>query len=132
MWWRVAAVAVAASLLPGAHPRTADMRAVVGARSTSQDVARADAAAPDAASAMRVYRDPATGAFGEPPPNLVLPPAIRSLGSDAQALVETQSPTAGGGVMVDLRGRFDAAITATVDDGGRVGTRCRSAADAPP
>ncbi len=80
---------------------------------------------------MRVYRDPATGAFTAPPAGTTLPPATRALGAAAETLVETPGPSDAGGVMIDLRGSFQSAITATVDDSGRVGTRCRSSTDAP-
>ncbi|MBI3767155.1 MAG: hypothetical protein HY271_01540 [Deltaproteobacteria bacterium] len=80
---------------------------------------------------MRVYRDPATGAFIAPPAGATLSAATRALGAAAETLVETPGTSGAGGVMIDLRGSFQSAITATVDDGGRVGTRCRSSADAP-
>ncbi len=83
-------------------------------------------------NAMRVYRDPATGAFPAPPAVTPLPPATHALSTSVENLVETPGTTAAGGVMIDLRGGFQSAITATVDDAGQVGTRCRSSADAPP
>lgn len=80
---------------------------------------------PDA-GAMRVYRDPVTGAFVAPPASTTLPTATRALGTSAQGLVETPGTSAAGGVTMDLRGTFQSAVTATVDADGHVGTSCHT------
>ncbi len=75
---------------------------------------------------MRAYIDPETGEFGVPPwweaeargtEALVAPGASASTSSEG--LVETPSPVPGGGVMVDLQGRFRSPLTATLDDDGK-------------
>ena len=74
------------------------------------------AAAP--AAGMRAYADPRTGALlpGPPPGRTVQPSAAFSRSS--AGLVETRSP--GGGVMVDLQGRFQSPLVATVGADGQV------------
>ena len=73
---------------------------------------------------MRVYVDPATGEFGAPPswaarrPESLAPEAAYST-SDV-GLVETPSAVPGGGVMVDLQGRFRSPVIAAMDADGRV------------
>jgi hypothetical protein len=57
-----------------------------------------------AGDGMRVYVDPATGAFTGPPPTAAGPPAAAAQGRSADDLVEEAAP--GGGTMVHLRGRF--------------------------
>jgi len=94
--------------------------------------APASAAAEPAAggAAMRIYRDPATGAFIPPPPETAPPAASRGLSSSSQDLVETPGTSTASGVTLDLRGGFQSAISARVADDGRVHTRC-SQPDAP-
>lgn len=91
--------------------------------------ARAGDAA-DGAAGMRVYRDPASGAF-VPPPAVPAPAATasgQSLG--VRRFVEVPGTTPAGGVTVDLQGAFQSEVTATVDAGGHVSTRCADSAPA--
>jgi len=75
--------------------------------------------------AMRVYRDPATGAFKAPSPG-----AANALSTDARAsssgkdLVESAGASAGGGIRLDLQGKFRSYAIATKDDQGNVSVRC--------
>ena len=75
-------------------------------------------------AAMRVYRDPDTGQIGEPPagaPPTEVPGRLRdALSTSSEGLVETTSPTPGGGVMVDLKGRFLSPLIATRDADGKL------------
>jgi hypothetical protein len=83
--------------------------------------------APAGAAGMRVYRDPATGAFVAPP----AAPAATPAGSQplgARRFVEVPGTSPAGGVTLDLQGAFQAEVTATVDADGHVATHC---ADAP-
>jgi len=78
---------------------------------------------------MRVYRDPATGAFVPPP--AAPAPAATPAGSQplgVRRFVEVPGTSPAGGVTVDLQGAFQSEVTATVDRDGHVATRC---ADAP-
>jgi hypothetical protein len=77
------------------------------------------------APGMRVYIDPQTGGFlSEPPPGVTLPelsPGERNaLSTSHQGLVETPSTVPGGGVGLDLQGRFQSPLTATVGPDGKV------------
>jgi hypothetical protein len=62
----------------------------------------------------------------EPPPTapLVLSPAEQNAFSTShQGLVEVPSPVSGGGVIVNLQGRFQQPLSATIDDAGRLTIR---------
>ncbi len=72
---------------------------------------------------LRAYVDPVTGEFGVPPSwaarrveALAPGPAYST---SHEGLVETPSPVPGGGVMVDLQGRFRNPMTAMLDADGR-------------
>ncbi|MDH3197723.1 MAG: hypothetical protein OEO21_05730 [Candidatus Krumholzibacteria bacterium] len=83
-----------------------------------------------AASGMVVHIDPATGEFVEPRDGTV-PVALDkemldALSTSAEGLVETPSPVPGGGVMVDLRGRFHSTHVAVVDGEGGLSATCHS------
>jgi hypothetical protein len=74
---------------------------------------------------MKVYIDPQTGEFvSEPPPNagpLELSPAERNaFSSSHQGLIQVPGAVPGGGVKLDLQGRFQSPLTATVAPDGRV------------
>jgi hypothetical protein len=52
---------------------------------------------------------------------LQLPPSLlNALSTSHQGLVEAPSPVPGGGVMVDLQGRFRSMLFATIGPDGRV------------
>ena len=72
---------------------------------------------------MIIYIDPQTGAIlNEPAPGTVpfqvTPELQNALSTSHQGLVET--PTAGGGVKVDLQGRFQSPLAATIDANGNL------------
>jgi hypothetical protein len=73
--------------------------------------------------ALRVYIDPETGEFTTPPARTV--PATRTTAPPAafstsdEGLEERPSPVPGGGTMVDLKGRFQSPLTATIDGDGK-------------
>lgn len=86
-----------------------------------------DAAAPQDAR-YRVWIDPDTGAPG---PALAGASAVDTLAPEASSmptdgLREELVPLPGGGVVVDLRGRFRHAFVATADEDGNVGSSCTS------
>jgi hypothetical protein len=83
------------------------------------------AAVPEGASGMIIYIDPQTGALlHAPAPGTVplqLTPALRNaLSTSHQGLVETPSAVPGGGVKVDLQGRFQSPLVATIDANGNL------------
>ena len=78
-----------------------------------------------AGAPMVIYVDPQTGALlKEPAPGSVplqLTPQLRNAFSTShQGLVETPISTPGGGVKVDLQGRFRSPLIATTDASGKV------------
>jgi hypothetical protein len=84
------------------------------------------------AGGMVVHIDPATGEFVEPRDGTV-PVALDketldALSTSAEGLVETPSPVPGGGVMVDLRGRFHSTHIAVTDGAGGLSATCHSGA----
>ena len=81
------------------------------------------AAVPKGAAGMIIYIDPQTGAIlNEPAPGTVplqLTPKLQNaLSTSHQGLVET--PAAGGGVKIDLQGRFQSPLAATIDANGNL------------
>ena len=80
-----------------------------------------------ASPAQRAVVDPRTGQLVKHPPasGVVLSPEMQEALSDsAEGLVEI--PWRRGGVKVDLKGRFQSAVVATVDENGAVKTECVS------
>lgn len=78
---------------------------------------------PGKAAAQRAYIDPETGEFVTPPePDVSTANPSRSLsppGSPAEKMEEESSPVPGGGIMVDLKGRFQNPLSATIEDNGK-------------
>jgi hypothetical protein len=77
-----------------------------------------------------VHIDPLTGEFTPAPsPSMEtksdewLQNALRT---SSQGLIEEPSPVAGGGIMVDLRGRFQNVFVAALDDSGGLSAACSS------
>src|SRR6266849_5933634 len=78
-----------------------------------------------AAPGMTIYVDPKTGAIvKEPAPGtvpLTLTPQLRNaLSTSHQGLVEEVSPIPGGGIKLDLQGRFQNPLMVTIDGEGKV------------
>jgi hypothetical protein len=72
---------------------------------------------------MVIYVDPKTGAFlKEPAPGTVplhlTPQLSHALSTSHHGLVETPSPVPGGGFKLDLQGRFQNPLFATIDADG--------------
>ena len=75
-----------------------------------------------AAPGMRLYRDPATGRVGAPPPGVSVDqvaPALRAAQSDrAPAVNEVLEPGPGGGTRVRLSGRHRAVVRRDANSAG--------------
>jgi hypothetical protein len=96
------------------------------------DVKTAQFARPSAGqSGMRAYFDPQTGKIGAPPPEEAAPAAAEqsSYSTSSEGLVVVPAP--GGGEMIDLQGRFQTSITATLKPDGTVETDCHPSGRAP-
>ena len=104
---RLVLVAIGASVCLGGAPALADPPAE-------------SAAAPAAGSWINV--DPQTGKRIPLPDGVVQLPADPAFSTSHSGLVEQPAP--GGGVMVDLQGRFRSAATATVGPDGRAHVDC--------
>jgi hypothetical protein len=50
----------------------------------------------------------------------------QSINTSSEGLVEVASPVAGGGVQVDLQGRFQSSTAVTIDANGKITTPCLS------
>jgi len=87
------------------------------------------------AAAQTVTIDPETGDFIDSVPAVSQPaverhvPGSSALSSYHGDLVAVPSPTPGGGLMVDLRGRFQQVMKATIGPDGMPAIHCDSAAD---
>ena len=80
------------------------------------------------APGMTIHVDPQTGAIlKEPAPGTVplqlSPQLSNALSTSDQGLVETPSPVVGGGVKLDLQGRFQNPLVVTIDADGKVKTQ---------
>jgi hypothetical protein len=83
------------------------------------------AGVPEGAAGMTIHVDPQTGAIlKEPAPGAVplqLTPQLRnSLSTSHQGLVETPSAAPGGGIKLDLQGRFQNPLIVTTDANGKL------------
>lgn len=72
---------------------------------------------PSAGAGMKVYIDPETGEFLEQPPKGAEPMVTPSVALPEPE--EVASPVPGGGVMVDVKGRFQTPMTVTIDPQGK-------------
>jgi hypothetical protein len=72
------------------------------------------------ASGFRAYVDPETGELTEPPSDAPAEEPAAAFSTSDEGLVAVPSPVPGGGVMVDLQGRFRSPLTATVGADGKV------------
>ena len=88
---------------------------------------------PAETAGMRAYFDPKTGKIGPPPADQAapLPSAAQqnAYSTSADGLVVVPAP--GGGQMIDLQGRFQTSITATLKPDGTVQTDCHPSGKAP-
>ena len=101
-------IAACACLLVAAGPASAD-----------------DQGASKLAPGMIIHIDPQTGAILEGPapgsvPMQMTPDLANALSTSHQGLQETPSPVLGGGVIVDLQGRFLSPLVGTIDADGNL------------
>lgn len=83
---------------------------------------------PAGSSGMKVYKDPETGEFVDSPPEK-LPAEIQradeeAISTSSEGLEQIEVDKLGGGVMIDLKGRFRQQQTATKDADGNITIRC--------
>lgn len=106
--------------------------ALDGSQAATVDSASAQTApAPARAAGMRVYKDPQTGEFTDPPPPTTAP-VERPLNRSHEGLVATPNTAVpNGGVKLDLQGRFRSHSIATKDADGNISVRCVPENDPP-
>lgn len=105
----------------GAANGGSDTKAVSDATTELADQSAAGAL--EASAGMRVYVNPNTGRIETPPADVraAMAAADRAVFETSSAgLQETPSPVAGGGIMVDLQGRFQTPIVATRSADGKL------------
>ena len=92
------------------------------AGATAARRSRGSAGVDKGSAGMRVYIDPVTRDFAELPTGRTLAPSASSSTAHA-GLVETRSRVPGGGVTVDLQGRFRSSLVATIGTDGKLAIR---------
>jgi hypothetical protein len=98
-----------------------------GGKDAPVEPAAATAPAPVAAQGLQIYRDPQSGRIGPPPPGakpLKLNAAERRMLSHSDQALPRPRSLPGGGVAVDLQGRFRTMAVATVGSGGKAAVGC--------
>ena len=90
--------------------------------------ASADPIISPGSAGLKTYRDPVTGERRAPVPGVVIPaltPAQRNARSRShEGLQQVQGATPGGGVMVDLKGRFRSTTLSVRQSNGTYTVRC--------
>jgi hypothetical protein len=107
------------------QPAPSDQTQTRSGASAGQPPAKTPDAVPGRAPGMMIHIDPTTGAIlKEPAPGTVplqLTPQLQNaLSTSHQGLVETPGTVPGGGVKVDLQGRFQSPLVVTIDADGKV------------
>jgi hypothetical protein len=106
---------------PGSAPMAAPPNTTT---TTPEKQGEKTAHSPAGAANMRVYTNPNTGEIIQPPagaPAAETPESLeKAFTTSSQGLVETPSPVPGGGVMIDLQGRFRSPLVATQGADGKV------------
>jgi len=115
---------------PGTAGKAGDGN-VTGDKPADRSEAAMPASASEAVQGLRVYRDPRTGQLGAPPPDavpLVLTPAEqRMLNRSDQGLHSYTLP--GGGVAIDLQGRYRSMAIVNVGADGQASVHCQDTPD---
>ena len=129
LWPRPVWSCVAAGLLVGVALAGAEPKPAVPATGGSGADATSVTSGSGAAGGLRVYQDPDTGEFVEPPAGAESEegPPPSSFSTSGAGLAETASPVPGGGVTVEVGDRFMNAMTATVGPDGKTSVTCGEA-----
>ncbi|PWU09609.1 MAG: hypothetical protein C5B50_27020 [Verrucomicrobia bacterium] len=133
MAWQLASTKPRSAKAPGPASRAqamdsshARMLAGTADRADGMDGSQPIAATQPPLAGMIVYIDTNTGWFGIPPSNVVaaLTSSNAAFSTSGAGLVESNSPHAGGGRMINLVGRFQNAMEAKVGPDGKLTTSC--------
>ena len=107
------------------QPASAGRTETEAGASLPEPLARTPVALPGGASGMVIHIDPQPGALlKEPAPGTVplrlTPQLLNALSTSHQGLVEVPIAVPGGGVKVDLQGRFQNPFLATIESSGKL------------
>lgn len=111
---------------PEEGPRVSSGQTQTGSgTSLAQPSAEKPAAVPEAAPGLRIHIDPKTGAILREPapgtvPLLLTPQEQNALSTSHEGLVQVPSQVPGGGVKLDLQGRFQSPLIGTIGADGKV------------
>jgi hypothetical protein len=119
---------------PAVAEESPRIRCAGSAQETGSGQARSDTATakqdegqvsgtPQGSPGMRVYVDPETGEFTVPPKEaraVEAPAPEAAFSSSHEGLVEVRSSVPGGGILLDLQGRFRSPLTATLGTDGKL------------
>jgi hypothetical protein len=102
---------------------------------STENIEKEPISPPAKSSGLKVYIDPETGEFLDSPPEK-MPAEIQRTDEEAistsiEELEQREVDLPGGGVMMDLKGRFHQYQTATKDADGNITIRCTPNAPAP-
>jgi hypothetical protein len=121
---------VGACFVVAVHPAGAEEGHLSGQPQTGsgmsgpQPSAAKPSAVPEGASGMIIHIDPQTGELRKTPapgavPLQLSPQERNAFSTSHQGLVEMPSPVPGGGVKLDLQGRFQSPLVVTIDPDGK-------------
>jgi hypothetical protein len=117
---------VGACFIVAVHPAVLSGQPQTGSgTSAPQPPAEKPAAVPGGASGMIIHIDPQTGELRKTPapgtvPLQLSPHERNAFSGSHQGLVEAPSSVPGGGVKLDLQGRFQSPLVVTVDPDGKL------------
>ena len=120
--WMIIAFFALIGSLTEAQPQKTEKDAEGGDLDVASEAAPAIAeTAAHPGSGLRVYIDPETGALTTPPAGerrFDSVELLQAMDTSHEGLEERPSPVPGGGMIVDLKGRFQSTVFATLDSDG--------------
>ncbi len=123
IWATTLSVALAADL----RERAPKLSQTAGQVATDHPSADATTIVSPGTAGMWIYVNPETGEVEAPPPTMALFPLSQAeknaMSTSDDGLVEEPSSVTGGGVMVNLEGRFRSPLAATRDGDGKITLR---------
>ncbi|MGH7825879.1 MAG: post-PEP-CTERM-1 domain-containing protein [Candidatus Binatia bacterium] len=106
------------------HLAIPDTKQVSSSAAQTSEAPDKSSASPQKASGMRIYIDPKSGEISKPPPQPLpverLQRSLEAAKEPPMELRESLSPRPGGGVMIDLKGRFRSSLRAVRDADGKL------------
>jgi hypothetical protein len=118
-------VAVQPAVSGEGHPGSPEETQEASAAAVAQPVQKVTGEVAAGASGMLIHIDPSTGRIVKQPapgtvPLQLTPQELNALSTTGKGLVEVPSAVPGGGVRIDLQGRFQSPVFATVGPDGKL------------